>query len=199
MIDKDGALGWPAESIDREMSRQGKPLHFQMTEVDDLLDAKYGSKRMFPLLALLYPGVDPREQFHEDHIFPRSILRSRLKLRAAKVPEDQLERYTDLCDRVPNLQLLRGADNIGKSDKLPSEWLEGHFPTGEQRGSWLREYDAVDLPADIPGFPAFFAARRDRMRTRLAQLLGAQDRVAGPDPVEAAPSMDEPDPGNEGL
>ncbi len=36
-----------------------------------------------PLLALLYPGVDPREQFHEDHIFPRSILRSKAKMRAA--------------------------------------------------------------------------------------------------------------------
>lgn len=101
------------------MSRQGKPLQFQMTEIDDLLDARYGSKRMFPLLALLYPGVDPREQFHEDHIFPRSILRSKTKLRAAKVPEPQLDQFIDLCDRVPNLQLLRGADNIGKSDTLP--------------------------------------------------------------------------------
>lgn len=181
------------------MSRQGKPLHFQMTEIDDLLDAKYGSKRMFPLLALLYPGVDPREQFHEDHIFPRSILRSKSKLRAAKVPEDQIEHYIDLCDRVPNLQLLRGADNIGKSAKLPLEWLQGHFPTAEQRESWLREYDAVDLPADILGFPGFFAARRDRMRTRLAQPLGVQDHAAGNEAVENAPSVDEPDPGNEGL
>ncbi len=199
VIEKDGAAGWPAESLEREMSRQGKPLQFQMTEIDDLLDAKYGSKRMFPLLALLYPGVDPREQFHEDHIFPRSILRSKAKLRAAKVPEDQLEHFIDLCDRVPNLQLLRGADNVGKSDKLPLDWLEGHFPTADQRGSWLREYDAVDLPADIIDFPAFFAARRGRMRTRLAHLLGAQEHVAAPEPLETAPSVDEPDPGNEGL
>lgn len=199
VIDKDGTGGWPTESLEREMSRQGKPLQFQMTEIDDLLDGKYGSKRMFPLLALLYPGVDPREQFHEDHIFPRSILRSKTKLRAAKVPEAQLEQFIDLCDRVPNLQLLRGADNIGKSDKLPLEWLDGHFPTAEQRESWLREYDAMDIPADVIEFPNFFAARRGRMRTRLAQLLGAQENAAVPEPVDGAPTVDEPDPGNEGL
>jgi len=199
VIDKDGTGGWPTESLEREMSRQGKPLQFQMTEIDDLLDGKYGSKRMFPLLALLYPGVDPREQFHEDHIFPRSILRSKTKLRAAKVPEAQLEQFIDLCDRVPNLQLLRGADNIGKSDKLPLEWLDGHFPTAEQRESWLREYDAMDIPADVIEFPNFFAARRGRMRTRLTQLLGAQENAAVPEPVDGAPTVDEPDPGNEGL
>lgn len=199
VIDKDGTAGWPSESLEREMSRQGKPLQFQMTEIDDLLDARYGSKRMFPLLALLYPAVDPREQFHEDHIFPRSILRSKTKLRAAKVPEEQLDQVMDLCDRVPNLQLLRGADNIGKSDKLPLEWLEGHFPTIEQRDSWLREYDAVDMPADVLDFPAFFAARRGRMRSRLSQLLGVQENAAASEPLEGAPSVDEPDPGNEGL
>jgi hypothetical protein len=199
VIDKDGTTDWPTESLEREMSRQGKPLQFQMTEIDDLLDAKYGSKRMFPLLALLYPGVDPREQFHEDHIFPRSIMRSKTKLRAASVPEAQVEQFIDLCDRVPNLQLLRGADNIGKSDKLPLEWLGGHFPTAEQRESWLREYDAIDIPADVIEFPAFIAARRSRMRTRLAQLLGAQENLAAPEPVDSAPPVDEPDPGNEGL
>lgn len=29
------------------------------------------------MLAMLYPGVDTRDHFHEDHIFPRSLLRSR--------------------------------------------------------------------------------------------------------------------------
>lgn len=199
VISRDGADGWPTEGLEREMSRQGKPLQFHMTEVDDLLDAKYGSKRMFPLLALLYPGVDPREQFHEDHIFPRSILRSKPKLRAATVPEDQLEQFIDLCDRVPNLQLLRSADNIGKSDRLPLEWLDGHFPTIDQRESWLREYDAIGLPADVLDFPTFFRQRRGRMRTRLAQLLGVQENAPVPVQVESIASADEPDPGNEGL
>lgn len=199
VIKKDGADGWPTEGVEREMSRQGKPLQFQMTEVDDLLDARYGSKRMFPLLALLYPGVDPREQFHEDHIFPRSILRSKTKLRAATVPEDRLDQFIDLCDRVPNLQLLRGADNIGKSDKLPLEWLDGHFPTIDQRESWLREYDAIGMPADVLDFPAFFGRRRGRMRTRLAQLLGVQENAPVPEQVESIAPADEPDPGNEGL
>ncbi|MEV6055238.1 hypothetical protein [Streptomyces sp. NPDC052107] len=113
-LEKEGGQGWPTEAIEREMARQGKSLRFEPTEIEDLLDLKYGSKRLFPMLAMLYPGVDTRDQFHEDHIFPRSILRSRAKLRAAGLSEDALPLIEDCADRAANLQLLRGPENISK-------------------------------------------------------------------------------------
>ncbi len=102
-----------------------------------------------------------------------------------------------MCDRVPNLQLLRGADNIGKSDKLPMDWLDRHFATHAQREVWLREYDAFDMPANVRDFPAFFAVRRERMRTRLSQLLGAQENAIVTEMPISSGFVDEPDPGNE--
>jgi hypothetical protein len=78
VIRQYGAEGWPSDALDREMARQGKQLRFDATEIDDLLELEYGAKRLFPMLAMLYP-IDTRNQFHQDHLFPRSILVSRKK------------------------------------------------------------------------------------------------------------------------
>jgi len=201
-LEKEGGQGWPTEAVEREMARQGKSLRFESTEIEDLLDLKYGSKRLFPMLAMLYPGVDTRDHFHEDHIFPRSLLRSRAKLRKAGLPEDQLPLVEDCADRAANLQLLRGPENISKQAHLPAAWLREHFQSTAERESWLREYDATGLPEDVTAFLEFYEARRTRMRHRLMSLLGVtagSEQVAGmPDAPQTVPD-DGPDPGNEGL
>ncbi|MFF3932526.1 DUF262 domain-containing protein [Streptomyces hirsutus] len=201
-LEKEGGQGWPTEAVEREMARQGKSLRFEPTEIEDLLDLKYGSKRLFPMLAMLYPGVDTRDHFHEDHIFPRSVLRSRVKLRKAGLPENELPLVEDCADRAANLQLLRGSENISKQARLPAAWLHKHFRSTAERESWLREYDATGLPEDVTGFLEFYEARRARMRHRLMSLLGVatgSEQVAGtPDASQTVPD-DGPDPGNEGL
>ncbi|MFI1068532.1 DUF262 domain-containing protein [Streptomyces puniciscabiei] len=204
VLDREGGQGWPTEAIEREMARQGKSLRFEATEIDDLLDLKYGSKRLFPMLAMLYPGVDTRDHFHEDHIFPRSRLRSRAKLRKAGIPEDVIPLIEDRADRAANLQLLRGDENTAKQASLPTAWLHKHFPSDAERESWLREYDATGLPEDETGFLEFYDARRERMRQRLANLLDVDTRTQQ-EPLAVAPETgqpvpdDAPDPGNEGL
>jgi hypothetical protein len=201
VLEKEGAEGWPTEAIEREMARQGKSLRFEPTEIDDLLDLKYGSKRLFPMLAMLYPGVDTRDQFHEDHIFPRSVLRSRSKLRAAGIADEDLPLIEDYVDRAANLQLLRGPENIAKQAALPAAWLEKHFRSDAERESWLREYDATGLPEELADFAKFYDGRRTRMRQRLAGLLGpalTEQASQAPGTTQAA-AEDTPDPGNEGL
>ncbi|MET8954751.1 DUF262 domain-containing protein [Streptomyces sp. NPDC004533] len=203
-LEKEGGQGWPTDAIEREMARQGKSLRFEPAEIDDLLDLKYGSKRLFPMLAMLYPGVDTRDHFHEDHIFPRSLLRSRAKLRKAGVPEDALPLIEDRADRAANLQLLRGGDNTSKQASLPADWLRKHFRSDAERESWLREFDAIGLPEDVTGFLEFYDVRRERMRERLVTLLDVYtraDQESAADALGAAQTVpdDEPDPGNEGL
>ncbi|MBC2900636.1 DUF262 domain-containing protein [Streptomyces cupreus] len=203
-LEKEGGHGWPTEAIEREMARQGKSLRFEPAEIDDLLDLKYGSKRLFPMLAMLYPGVDTRDHFHEDHIFPRSLLRSRAKLRKTGVPEDALPLIEDRADRAANLQLLRGGENTSKQASLPADWLRKHFRSDAERESWLREFDAIDLPEDVTGFLEFYDVRRERMRQRLVALLDVHTHTdQGPAAVALGAGQtvpdDEPDPGNEGL
>ena len=56
-----------------------------------------------------------------------------------------------------------------------------NFASQAERDSWLREYDATDLPEDVHGFLDFYRARRQRMRPRLAALLGTDLTMEGAD------------------
>jgi hypothetical protein len=154
------------------MASLGKSLTMDEAEIDELLELKYGTRRAFPVLSLLYPGLDLTKQFHEDHVFPRSKF-TRARLRAAGIPEDQIDDYLDRVDRLPNLQLLPGGPNIEKSDMGPAEWVRGpHFPSDEKRKAYLAENDFEGLPLELSEFLTFYRERRARMKARLVALIG---------------------------
>ncbi|WP_328423922.1 DUF262 domain-containing protein [Micromonospora sp. NBC_00389] len=170
-IDMNGADGFPAAEIEKEMAALGKSLSFDPTEIDELLELKYASPRTFPVLALLYPGLDLSKEFHEDHIFPRVRFR-RKQLRDAGIGEDLLEKYEACTDLLPNLQLLGGVPNVEKRAKLPAEWLPTAFATDAEQETYERDNDLISLPADMGGFLSFFEERKARMRKRLTGALG---------------------------
>jgi hypothetical protein len=182
---------WPAEELEAEMARRGKSLRFEEAEVDDLAALEYGDARVFPLLALLYPGVDTTQQFHVDHIFPKSRF-TKNKLKLAKVPPESLDTFIRDANRIPNLQLLPGPVNVAKQASLPQDWLDTHFSEPEQRKNWLLTYDADGLPPKITEFDDFFETRRTRLRARLVNLLGAVDGVP-PDETPEALAADQVD------
>lgn len=68
----DGSQGsdFPVASVQREMAAIGKSLDFEATEIDELLEMKYGGQRTFPVLAVLYPGLDLSKSFHETTCSP---------------------------------------------------------------------------------------------------------------------------------
>lgn len=176
VIDDHGQRGFPASELEREMASVGKSLAFDATEIDELLEMKYGGQRTFSVLSLLYPGLDFSKEFHEDHVFPRSRFTAK-RLSEVGIPAEHIEDYRDRVDCLPNLQLLGGIPNIEKQAKLPGQWLAEAFPSQDRRDTYLRDNDLESLPLDISTFLDFFGHRRERMRSRLIKLLG----VAEPD------------------
>ncbi|WP_182883952.1 DUF262 domain-containing protein [Microbispora sp. H10949] len=170
-IDAHGADSFPVAEIEKEMGTLGKSLTFEPTEIDELLELKYGSQRTFPVLALLYPGLDLSKDFHEDHIFPRSRFTPK-RLRDAGIDHALVGTYRATVDLLPNLQLLAGVPNTEKHAKLPAEWLAQAFATDAERQTYLHENDLQDLPLDLREFLAFIEQRKQRMRTRLNSMLG---------------------------
>lgn len=170
-IAESDSTGFPIGRIESAMTSLGKSLTFETTEIDDLLDLKFGSSRIFPVLAMLYPGLDLSKSFHEDHVFPKSRF-SRSKLTKAGVPVDRIDEYLDKVNRLPNLQLLGGGPNIEKQATMPAEWLRGpHFPTDDQRGAYVHANDLDGLPDELHGFLDFYARRRAAMERRLQSML----------------------------
>lgn len=171
VIREHGEHGFPIAELEAAMTSLGKSLTFQPAEIDELLDLPFGSPRIFPVLALLYPGVDLSRNFHEDHIFPRALF-TRARLIAAGVQSEKVDEYMDKVNRLPNLQLLPGQLNTEKQAKSPADWLAGNtFPSEEARRQYGLDND-MDIVGDISEFLEFYTARRERMAHRLRMALG---------------------------
>ena len=173
---RDSSELFPAAAIGKEMARRGRSLTFEPEEIDDLVDMKYGDSRTFALLSLLFPEIDVEKlHFHIDHVFPRKRFTT-VPLRRAEIPEEDHGRFQDRRDRLANLQLLPGAENLEKRATMPACWLEETMNANERE----RHVD-LHLLGDImghgqtmDGFLSFYEARRCALRKKIAKLLGTQ-------------------------
>lgn len=173
VIRDHGATGFPVDALEEAMVKAGKSTRFEDAEIAELLDLRYGSPRVFPVLATLYPGLDLTKSFHEDHIFPRSRFTPK-RLATAGVPVEKIEEFIEKADALPNLQLLAGTPNTEKLAALPLDWLNGpYFPSPDLRQSYIESNDLGDMPADITGFLDFFDQRRSRLEAKLRHLLSS--------------------------
>jgi hypothetical protein len=175
-IQRAGSAEFPVAQLRHVMAQRGKSLTFEPAEVEDLLHMTYGDKRMFPLLSLLFPFVDLRNQFHMDHVYPISLF-TRAKLRKLSFGDEAVETLIRHANELPNLQLLEGAINNEKLAAMPADWLAKHLPDRAAQLHYRTKHELGDLPVDLRGFEAFHSARRERLRAKLVALLCAAPLV----------------------
>ena len=171
VVREHGDSAFPLDELQSAMS-----LRFDGEEIEDLVATQYGKGRTFPLLALLYPGVNVRNEFHVDHVFPRSRFTPK-RLSEAGVAADDIPEFIDRVNGLPNLQLLEGPVNVSKQSTLPLTWAEAQHPDADQRGLYFAGHDLDGLPADMSGFIDFFDRRQGLMVDRLSSLLGIERDV----------------------
>ncbi len=169
-IREHGTVEFPTAAIEAAMVARGKPLTFSDVELAEVVETSYGDKRAFPLLALLYPGVDTRNVFHLDHVFPRKLFKI-ASLQVAGVPPQDVERYQEMVNGLANLQLLEGPENLEKQGAKPLGWASSRYGDGLQ--NYLLVNDLGALSDDLSTFATFYEKRRDRMASRLGTLLGS--------------------------
>lgn len=159
--------GFSYAEMETAFARVGRPLRFEEEELDDLLDRRFGSGAAFSVLALLYPHVDFANRFHVDHVFPRARFTT-TRLREAGVDSENIATYQDCKDHIANLQLLSGPENLAKGIAMPAAWVreQGHDQ------EWLTRAYIGEIPENMTGFLRFYEERRDKMKKRLAKILG---------------------------
>lgn len=118
------------------------------------------------------PFVDLRNHFHIDHIFPANRFTLK-RLTKAGIPEARAEEWQPLFNKLPNLQLLEGAFNNEKREKLPADWLQARYPVDADRKHYCMIHDLGEVPEEIRGFDDFFAARRERIRAKIEATVNA--------------------------
>lgn len=102
--------------LDKLMQRKIKqPLTINDTQIDEILDYKYGDSRIIPLfMDLSYRSTDT---YQLDHIWPKSLISTK-KAIYSKYPnasDTEIKKFQYTCDRIANLQLLTPRANQEKS------------------------------------------------------------------------------------
>jgi hypothetical protein len=168
-----GSDAFPSAELEAAMAARGKSLSFSVEEIDALADTKYGG-RAFAVLAALYPGFDGTKAFHVDHVFPRAKFK-RPALTKAGLAEEDIEACIDRRDGLANLQLLEGQVNTSKQATMPAAWMDDHFGGDTaSRQLYVAGHHLEGLPTGFEGFLAFYAQRRQRIRSRLAERLDVE-------------------------
>jgi len=166
----DGLSQFPADEIQTNLSAS-KSMRVTEEEVDGLLDTTYGGRQTFLVLSLLYPTLDYRNIFHQDHIFPKSFFASPAKLSRAGVQLADHDKYLGWYNCLGNLQLLEGAENQQKRNQHFEEWLDSAFTKTEERDGFKRRNFIPNVDLSFTNFVEFFEKREERLVDELKTVL----------------------------
>lgn len=165
-----GSDAFPLDKVIEEFRGTNRTLTFDKDEIENLFYYKYNQNYTFSVLALLYPTLDFRNVFHQDHIFPKSKF-TRAKLAKRGIPEDKIEFYLDNVNSLANLQLLEGAPNQEKSTTDFSVWLAKTYPKDEDRKEYMRKHYIPDVKLDFSNFEEFVNERKRLISGKFEELL----------------------------
>jgi hypothetical protein len=161
---------FPYDAILDELKSTSKSMKFDMAELDGLMAYHYDQPYTFSVLTFLYPWLKYDQQFHVDHIFPRSMFTIK-ELKKRNIPQEEwplwLEHYNDLA----NLQLLQGPVNISKSDEAFETWIGKECPTPGKMATYKELHYIPNVSLKFEDFPAFLEEREKVLRTKLADVL----------------------------
>ncbi|HCR3173009.1 TPA: DUF262 domain-containing protein, partial [Enterococcus faecalis] len=112
---QDLSEGFPLSKL-LKVRDTNKSLILTDEDIDYLLDTKIG-KYSFTLLSVIFPAIDLKNKFHQDHIFPSSKYKNKKNLREIGYSEEEITFIVEHIDTIVNLQLLEGIPNTEKNNK----------------------------------------------------------------------------------
>lgn len=158
---------FPLEEITEELKGTNRSLIFGDDEIENLFYYRYGGSYTFSALSILYPTLDYSNDFHIDHIYPKSFF---TRKNLAKEGIENIDFYLDHFNSIENLQLLEGPINVEKSNCDFKKWLEYHF-NEEEKKEFMKKHYIPNVDLDFNNFEEFIKERRELMRHKFEYLL----------------------------
>ncbi|MDX8153975.1 DUF262 domain-containing protein [Acinetobacter pittii] len=147
----------------------GKSLFVTDENIEDVLNREYGAIT-FNILVLLNPDFRLRDvSFAQDHIHPKSKF-NKIELSKAGIPLELHQKYIDLKDTLPNLQLMNGRWNSGKNDKLLMEWF-AEQSKADQEAIKLTGLYPNNVSLTFSEFLTFHEKRKELLKEQLYKVL----------------------------
>lgn len=156
-IIKNSTGGFPLEQIVEHFKGSNRSLLFTEDDISNLLYSKYGHGDTLVVLSILYPWADLRNNFHVDHIFPKSTFTTKRLLKKG-VPADKASLFIENSNYIGNLQLLEEIPNLEKSNTDFHVWLKESV-TSSALSDYKRKHYIPDVDLSFPNFDEFFVER----------------------------------------
>jgi len=157
---------FPEAQLYHALAIGGRLTRLDDRAVEDLFELGYGKPKTFLALSLLYNNLDwGGTVYHVDHIIPQARAARRV-LMGMNIPEHKIREINAAVNRLGNLQLLPGQENLGKGDMPFEAWITS-------RSDGYREHHMIDDTPDLwtaTMLPDFVRGRERLIRQRLLAL-----------------------------
>ena len=151
-------------------NRSRKSITITDEDIEKILEYKKGSYS-FMILSLLYPNLKYGQiKFHQDHIHPATLFTNH-KLETYNIPIEKRELWKDIKDRLPNLQLMEGSENISKNKTLFKDWVNSVDNVKDIVKYKEDNYIDINSSEEFSNFEEFYNKRREILRQKLINLL----------------------------
>ena len=148
-----------------------KSLKITDEDIEEILEYKKGPYT-FMVLSLLYPNLRfGQVKFHQDHIHPASLF-TESKLKEHYIPQDKWEKWQEMKDRLPNLQLMEGSENESKNKTPFKQWLDNAYSDDDNKENFMKNnYIPDNVSLEFKDFETFYEERKKILRNKLKEIL----------------------------
>ena len=132
--------------------------------IEDLLYSQKDSRYSFPILAMLYPDLDYRNNnFHQDHLHPASAYND--------LEEKDKEKYGwQVYNSILNLQMLDANENESKNAKPLEKWVSAQTRNKDMR-KFMEDHLIPDTDLSLSNFSDFIEKRKAMLVQRIRKMI----------------------------
>lgn len=166
IIRNQSVKGFPINEIFDYFKGTNRSLQFSNDDIDNLLYTKYGQGDILVILSILYPWADLRQNFHIDHMYPKSAFTTK-NLKEQGVPDVKFEEFLKKSNYIGNLQLLESIPNIQKNSMEFKDWINQIGSVAEQ-DDYKKKHYVPNVNLDFVNFDVFLEEREKLLIQKLS-------------------------------
>lgn len=174
----DNKAEFPLKQTIEYYKGKRKSISFTDDDVENILDYEYGSARTYCALSILYPSLNLNFKYHQDHIHPKSFFTKKNLSENGIEDAQSREYFVSNFNKLSNLQLLQANQNIEKTDKHFSIWLNEMYPDQSDRNNFLlQNHISTTVSLEFKEFISFNETRKQNLREKLKRALGVTTAI----------------------
>ena len=133
--------------------------------IEELLLTQKGSQYSFPVLALLYPDMDYKNNnFHQDHLHPANSYES--------ITDKEKETYGwKVYNSILNLQMLDANENMSKNALNLKNWVKKETENTELKRFLENHIIPLNLNLELSNFTEYIIKRKELLMAKLKEIL----------------------------